>query len=986
LLVDTRVAGAPTLLSPQNGYAISDNTPAFEWTIVDATSYNLYVDNNTDFGSPEISKTGLTVNYTLSEGEALGEGNWYWKVVAVRIGGTNSSTTWGIIIDTVAPSPLTLVSPVDGAQTNINHTLLVWNPATDMTSGIANYILQYSQDPNFVSNVTTVPGWTNTSYRIPNALNDGTWCWRVIAVDRAGNAGSYLGYWNFTVDTQPPTGLTLSSVSGIYTNSLVITLSITASGAQQMYLSNNNVTWVEYNFNASTLWTLTAGDDGVRSVYLRCTDAAGNMAYLPGFYIQVTLDTIPPQPGSPSIPAYGFITSNNKTTFQWIAGSDGSGSGIASYSLQLDTTPTFDSENMRSEPVFTGTNHTLTTALNDGTWYWRVNATDRAGNTGSYSAYFSLIISTIPPAQVTGLQPANDSLLNLVSPQFQWNLVTGAYIYHIQIDRDLNFNTPYLIENLTLSDNEFNPSVDNDKTLTDGTWYWRVEAISIAGANSVYSVVRTLMIDVTPPTNPQPVSPPPSGATKVTYHTPFQWSQVQDAISYWIQLDSTLGFNSGDVITSTDIRGTSCILNNTLSYGVWYWRVVALDSAGNIGDFSTAPTPEFTVDTISPSQPTPRSPVQGYLTNQTTPVLAWYAASDPTFNGVSSGVANYTLWLDNSSSLNSINLRTKTGLNTTSYKVASPLSDGTWYWFVNATDRAGNTGQGSITQSFTIDTAAPAPPLISSMYPNGGSLDISKVTFTWNASSDPSGITGYVIQIDVSDKFDTTNRLEYTVGSGTTFTPDKEFPNGQWYWRIAAIDAAGNLGTWSAPVPFVVNVVGGLSPMMIVIVGGGSSGAAILAVLGYVFYRRAKIPFVIKKIDQSIKLITKGEMPQPVPMRSRTEIVQTIFQDKIAILLKEKIEELEAKKGEKAPEKPEEPTEKEAIEAKPKEAEPKKEVEAKPKAAKAVAPSEAEETDVDMIVKELEKLETKEEMEPSKESEFIRREREELEKPKKKKE
>jgi hypothetical protein len=467
----------------------------------------------------------------------------------------------------------------------------------------------------------------------------------------------------------------------------------------------------------------------------------------------------------------------------------------------------------------------------------------------------------------------------------------------------MNFSSSYLIENPTLAANMFSPSVDNNQTLTDGTWYWRVEAINFAGAHGGYLDVRTFVIDVTPPTNPQPVSPPQSGATKVTYHTPFRWSLVPDAVSYWIQLDSTPGFGSIDVVTCTDLRGTNCIINDTLSYGVWYWRVVALDSAGNIDDFSSAPIRQFTVDTISPSQPTLRYPVEGYLTNQTTPRFAWYAASDPIFNGVSSGVVNYTFWLDNSSSFNSTNLRKTTGLNETGYTLPSALSDGTWHWFVNATDRAGNTGQGSITQSFTVDTVVPAPPPALSMSPNGGSVNVSKVTFSWGASSDSSGIEGYVIQIDASDKFDTTNRLEYRAGSGTTFTPDKEFPNGLFYWRVAAIDAAGNLGAWSDPVPFEVNFVVGLSPVMMLTIGGGSSGAVILVMLGFIFYRRARRPFIIKKIEQSLKLISKGRQAEPIEgLRSRTDTPLALLTpdlDSLGVKLKKEGPKNKGKKQEK---------------------------------------------------------------------------------------
>jgi hypothetical protein len=319
----------------------------------------------------------------------------------------------------------------------------------------------------------------------------------------------------------------------------------------------------------------------------------------------------------------------------------------------------------------------------------------------------------------------------------------------------------------------------------------------------------------------------------------------------------------------------------------------------------------------------------------------------------------------------------KMNVTGTSYNVTD-LSDGTWYWLVNATDRAGNTAAGSFPQSFSVDTVLPPPPLLRLMSPNGISVDYSKVTFNWTASVTPWGISTYEIEIDTSASFDSPNRVYYWTNSNvTSYTPDKLFSNGQWYWRIRAEDKAGNWGAWSSAVSFVVNVSPGVSPIMLLLIGGGSGGIAILAVLGFVVYRRAKIPFVVKKIDQSIKLIGKGEMPPAVPMSTRTEIIQGIFREKLAAISKEQVEEREAKKSEAKPKKLKDVSAKKPVEAKP------KAPEVKPTKMMAVEKGEAGEADVDMIVKELQKLEGKKGEETSEESDFTKQEKE---KEKKKKE
>jgi hypothetical protein len=180
---------------------------------------------------------------------------------------------------------------------------------------------------------------------------------------------------------------------------------------------------------------------------------------------------------------------------------------------------------------------------------------------------------------------------------------------------------------------------------------------------------------------------------------------------------------------------------------------------------------------------------------------------------------------------------------------------------------------------------------------------------------------------------------------------------------------------------------GGFSPLMVVLAGGGGGGAVVFVILAYVMYRRRKIPFVIKKIDQSINLISKGEVPQAVPMRTRTQLIGGIYQAKLAILSKEKLEE-PGKKKEKGAKKPGVASEmktRETLALTREEVSAKETPEVESKTFEAPAGTETEEADVALIAEELEKLETKGGTESIRETDLIKREMEELEKEAKKK-
>ncbi|MGE5559146.1 MAG: hypothetical protein ACM3WV_11165, partial [Bacillota bacterium] len=81
--------GSFNLLSPANGARNVSKTPAFDWEdSAGAATYTIYVDNNSDFSSPEVNTSGLTTsNYAcpITLGSLT---KYYWKVVAINAYGS----------------------------------------------------------------------------------------------------------------------------------------------------------------------------------------------------------------------------------------------------------------------------------------------------------------------------------------------------------------------------------------------------------------------------------------------------------------------------------------------------------------------------------------------------------------------------------------------------------------------------------------------------------------------------------------------------------------------------------------------------------------------------------------------------------------------------------------------------------------------------------------------------------------------------------
>jgi hypothetical protein len=129
---------------------------------------------------------------------------------------------------------------------------------------------------------------------------------------------------------------------------------------------------------------------------------------------------------------------------------------------------------------------------------------------------------------------------------------------------------------------------------------------------------------------------------------------------------------------------------------------------------------------------------------------------------------------------------------------------------------AADVGGASASGIFNMETTPPSLPQIVS--PREGSrvglFDRVAPNFEWASVSDPSGVY-YSLQISSESDFATTVlNKEDLVESKYSLTDDEALLRGKYYWRIKAIDGAGNDSGWTNSISFNA----GLMPLWLFIV------------------------------------------------------------------------------------------------------------------------------------------------------------------------
>jgi hypothetical protein len=314
--------------------------------------------------------------------------------------------------------------------------------------------------------------------------------------------------------------------------------------------------------------------------------------------------------------------------------------------------------------------------------------------------------------------------------------------------------------------------------------------------------------DTTPPPIPTLLSPA-NGSQVSTLRPTLDWSDVTDpsGVTYTLQV-STISTFSVLIVSQSGLSVSQYTFSFDLQNNVvYYWRVKAVDGAGNQSGWSSSWsfTPYIEQqDTEPPSIPILLTPQDGSLVTTLRPILDWSDVTDP------SGVS-YALQVALDTNFNSIVINFS-GIANSQYTFSSDLDLGvTYYWRVKSVDGVGNQSSWSNIWSFipiTIDTTPPSVPTLISPQ-NNVVLSTRVVHFDWSDVTDPSGV---VYELQVDDNYNFSSPIISNAFDSSEYTSTELVPNITHYWRVRAVDGVDNTSSWSSVYQFIILFVGDTTP------------------------------------------------------------------------------------------------------------------------------------------------------------------------------
>jgi hypothetical protein len=465
----------------------------------------------------------------------------------------------------------------------------------------------------------------------------------------------------------------------------------------------------------------------------------------------------PPIPtlATPSDGATAIITS---PTLTW-----NSSVGAVSYRLQLSTDNAFGTT-LIDQAAITSTSHTVMGLASQTLYYWRVRASNAAGES-DWSSVWSFTTGIAPPVAPSLIVPNSDAVNVSTNPPFMWHTASGATSYQLQVSLSSAFSTT-VVNQSNIMDSTSSVSGLQGNTM----YYWRVRG-SNAGGPGEWSATRSFTTVATPPSIPTLVSPE-NGSTDTPLNETLSWGASSNATSYRIQVATDSLFAGGMVLNDSTVVGTSRVLTGASNSTRYFWRVNAKNTQGvssfsDVWSFTTVPGP--------PPAPQLASPGGGDTVRTGSPTLVWRA---------SSGATEYRLQLSTQSQFNQI-FFDRSEIRDTAFSI-SGLSATRYYWRVSASNEYG----GSISTIRNFFVSAPLAPVLIS--PAAGATGIPvPVPFMWNASV---GALTYRLQVATSSNFTPPSSIikDSSGISGTSVQISGLSHNASYYWRVSATNELGS--------------------------------------------------------------------------------------------------------------------------------------------------------------------------------------------------
>ncbi|WP_370621290.1 Ig-like domain-containing protein [Citrobacter cronae] len=717
-------------------------------------------------------------------GSELNEGINNIEIDATDKAGNTASTTGVITLDTIPPETPVIILD-ESSDTGMSSTDSLTNDKTPSLHGNAepNSTLELYLNGYKVADIS-VDSMGNWQYTLPeNKITaDGIYTFEVVSSDRAGNTST--AQIDVTVDTDIDAftlAMTSQSDSGVagdnYTNDIYP--AFTGKTDPNSHIVITNLTTGEkieidasqsgnFSFNLAQ-----ASAEGLNELSITVTDYAGNQQT---FSYEYTIDTVAPVSPDIELDKYTVSKSGDILTNDATPAFTGTAEAGSTVTIYIDGkacgTVTANHDGIWS--------FTLPSDLADGSYTAVAYATDLAGNVSPSSADCTFTVDTSTTSPVATLQAEDDTGISQTDWITRQNdnltidgtaekyatitvMVDGKAVGTTQADANGNWQFEY----------------DPNPALSDGDYTLTIQAQDEVGntSSSSYDLVIDT-VTVTPSlkldTGSDTGSSNDDGITKETQ--PLLTGTAEANATIEIFIDGTV---VGQVVSDKN--------------GVWNYRITeeasladgehavvvrATDAAGNSANSttldivvdSTMETPTIHLDSDSGISDADR------ITNNASPI----------FSGSAEAYSSITIYQDGKA-IGKVSADAN-GNWSYSFTGSQALTDGSYIFYITATDVAGNSATSEKIQ-VTIDTQVSIPTLDLADASDTGSLNSDNITRDTTPTFSLGNIDADVISVQVIINGTAYDAVQ-SEGKWTFTAP--ELADGDYSISVIVTDNAGN--------------------------------------------------------------------------------------------------------------------------------------------------------------------------------------------------
>ncbi|MCP1308102.1 OmpL47-type beta-barrel domain-containing protein [Paenibacillus tyrfis] len=740
--------------TPPTAPAISGPGP--EWTTQDVTAViTPGTDADSGVARTEYSLSGATtLGWTpYNDGDKITITNDGQTTISARTidlaGNVSPIATAVVKIDRTAPTqPAVKLSAASWTASDVTVTI---------TSGTDNGGSGVNRTEFSLSGATTLAWTTYTGLVTITAEGQTTVSARTI--DNAGNISS-VGTAVVSIDKTAPAAPSVTPATLQWTSAANVAVTITGGTDS----GGSGVNRTEYRLTGATTlgWTTYTGPlsiaaEGQTTVSARTVDNAGNTSVIASTVVKIDRTA----PTAPTLSASAGSWTGSNVTVTITGGTDSGGSGVnrTEYSLTGATTLAWT--------AYTGP----VTITAEGQTTVSTRTIDNVGNISVIASTVVKIDRTAPTAPI--LSASAGSWTNSdVTVTITGGTDSGG--------SGVNRTEYSLAGATTLAWTVYTGPV----TIT-AEGQTTVSARTVDNAGNFSPVSSTVVrIDRTPPAVPI-ITAPLAGAV-----LPNNKPTVTGTAEAHATVNVTLDGGANLTVTADGSGRWSYTPAAALADGIHKVKAVAKDAAGNESPASVEIS--FTIDTQPPAPPVIGTPVNG----------AWINSPRPFITGQAEAGATVALYLDAAPT----GRATADGSGSWTYPWPTDLADGAHSLKATAADAAGNVSQASAVVSFTVDTQAPAAPVI--LRPADGTVTGSNRPVISGTAE-----AGAVLLIDL-DGTETAAGTANAGGSWSYSLPDV-LADGGHAVKVRAKDAAGNISPASATVRFTVDTEAPEAPVIL---------------------------------------------------------------------------------------------------------------------------------------------------------------------------